>query len=53
MAFTALQAQPIMESVHKIDLPLVTKAIAFGLCQRQNTITGEQYVFALSGNQSH
>lgn len=25
--------QPIMESVHKIHLPLVAKAIAFGLCR--------------------
>lgn len=53
MAITALQPWPVTDIVDRIHLPLVAKPITFGLCLLPNTISSEQCVFALSGNQSH
>lgn len=53
MAITALQPWPITDIADRIHLTLVAKAITFGLCLLPNTISGEQWVFTLSGNQSH
>lgn len=53
MGITALQPWPITDIVGRIHLPLVAKAITFGLCLLPNPISGEQCVFTLSGNQLH